>query len=118
MIKKELIKIIANKNNLSERKTSKLINSFLDEIINQLKNNQRVELRRFGIFKIKERKSRIIINPKTGKKINCPAKKIISFQLSKSIKKIVNLQIKKKSLKKKVKQKFSFVKNKSKKGKK
>ena len=66
----------------------------LDEIAGALIKDDTVEFRRFGVFKTKKQKPRIIIHPTTGKKIKRPAKKIILFETSSNLDKKLNLKIK------------------------
>ena len=68
-------------------KFSKII---LNEIKNSLKRGERVELRGFGVFSSKIQKARISRNPRTGEKVNTPAKKTIHFKMAKEMFKQLN----------------------------
>ena len=68
--------------NILKRDLSKFINIFLHEVKKAIKNNERVELRRWGIFYPKVQKSRNSRNPKTGEKVITPQKKNIYFKMS------------------------------------
>ena len=68
-------------------KFSKII---LNEIKNSIKRGERVELRGFGVFSSKIQKARISRNPRTGEKVNTPAKKTIHFKMSKEMFKKIN----------------------------
>ena len=76
--------------NLLKKDLSKIFDIFLDEIKLALKNNERVELRGWGIFYEKSQKSRNSRNPKTGEKIYTPEKKSINFKMSKELFEIIN----------------------------
>ena len=71
--------------NLLKKDLLKIFDIFLDEIKSALKNNERVELRGWGIFYQKSQKSRNSRNPKTGEKIFTPEKKSINFKMSKEL---------------------------------
>ena len=79
--------------NFLKKDLKKFSNIILKEIKNTLKRGERVELRGFGIFSSKIQKARISRNPKTGEKINTPAKKTIHFKMSKEMFKKLNDEI-------------------------
>ena len=76
--------------NLLKKDLSKIFDIFLNEIKLALKNNERVELRGWGIFYEKSQKSRNSRNPKTGEKIFTPEKKSINFKMSKELFEAIN----------------------------
>ena len=76
--------------NLLKKDLLKIFDIFLDEIKSALKNNERVELRGWGIFYQKSQKSRNSRNPKTGEKIFTPEKKSINFKMSKELYEAIN----------------------------
>ncbi len=76
--------------NFLKKDLEKFSNIILKEIKNTLKRGERVELRGFGVFSSKIQKARISRNPKTGEKINTPAKKTIHFKMSKDMFKKLN----------------------------
>ena len=76
--------------NLLKKDLLKIFDIFLNEIKLALKNNERVELRGWGIFYQKSQKSRNSRNPKTGEKIFTPEKKSINFKMSKELFKFIN----------------------------
>ena len=76
--------------NILKRDLSKFINIFLHEVNKAIKNNERVELRRWGIFYPKFQKSRKSRNPKTGERITSPQKKNIYFKMSSELFKKIN----------------------------
>ena len=70
MIKSELVLKIAEKNpHLYHRDVERIVNRVFDEIIDAMKQGNRVELRGFGAFSVKERRSRTGRNPRTGEEI-------------------------------------------------
>ena len=76
--------------NLLKKDLLKIFDIFLDEIKSALKNNERVELRGWGVFYQKLQKSRNSRNPKTGETVYTPEKKNINFKMSKDLFKIIN----------------------------
>ena len=76
--------------NLQKKDLLKIFDIFLKEIKIALKNDERVELRGWGVFYQKTQKSRNSRNPKTGEKIFTPEKKNINFKMSKELFKIIN----------------------------
>ena len=76
--------------NLLKKDLLKIFDIFLNEIKLALKNNERVELRGWGIFYQKSQKSRNSRNPKTGEKVFTPEKKSINFKMSKELFEAIN----------------------------
>ena len=84
--KSELVKQLSKTYpNLLKKDLEKFFNIFVDEIKLALKNNERVELRGWGIFSTKNQKSKTSRNPKTGEKVLVDEKKSISFKMSKDL---------------------------------
>ena len=69
---------------------SKFFDIFIDEIKLALKNDERVELRRWGIFSTKKQKGKTSRNPKTGEKVIVDEKKSINFKMSKDLFSVIN----------------------------
>ena len=84
---KKLSKIYPN---LLKKDLLSFFDIFLEEIKTALKNNERVEIRGWGIFYHKIQKKRNSRNPMTGEIILTPEKKVINFKMSKEIFKKVN----------------------------
>ena len=91
IVKSKLLNQLSkNYPNFLKRDLEKFTDIILKEIKETLKRGERVELRGFGIFSSKTQKARISRNPKTGEKINTPAKKTIHFKMSKEMFKKLN----------------------------
>ena len=91
MNKSDLITKIANLNpGLYQKDAAKIINIFFSTIGNAISQNDRVELRGFGIFGVKERDARIARNPKNGSVVAVPAKKVPFFRMGKNMKDRLN----------------------------
>jgi len=79
--KKELVNRIAERTGQTKVITKEIIQLFLDEIINELANGNRLEFREFGVFELKPRKARRAQNPRTLEKVHVPPKKVVKFKV-------------------------------------
>ena len=84
--KKELVYRIASKTNQKKVVAKKIIQHFIDEVINELEKGNRLEFREFGVFEIKERAPRVARNPRTGAVVEVPAKKVVHFKAGRLMK--------------------------------
>ena len=76
--------------NLLKKDLIKIFDIFLNEVKTSLKNEERVELRGWGVFYQRKQNSRNSRNPKTGETVYTPEKKNINFKMSKELFKIIN----------------------------
>ena len=84
MIKSELIQKIANENpHLSTDEVQAVVDSFIEELANALARGDRVELKGFGTFSVKQRPARTTRNPKTGQQVAVGAKWLPQFRAGK-----------------------------------
>ena len=84
--KSELVKQLSKTYpNLLKKDLEKFFDVFIDEIKLALKNDERVELRGWGVFSTKNQKGKTSRNPKTGEKVIVDEKKSISFKMSKDL---------------------------------
>jgi len=79
MNKSDLIKLLSEKENLTEKEATEIINLVFDGFTETLKNNGRIEIRGFGSFSVREYEAYNGRNPKTGKKIAVKPKKLPFF---------------------------------------
>jgi len=93
MLKSDLIDRVAIRTNLTKSQTKLVVNSFINTITESLSAGADIEIRGFGRFRIRERNARIGMNPKSGQRINIPAKKVPYFRAGKSLKLIVDKNI-------------------------
>lgn len=70
--------------------TKKVIQAFLDEIVNELAKGNRLEFRDFGVFETKTRAAREGQNPKTLEKVHVPAKRAVKFKMGRLMKQKLN----------------------------
>jgi nucleoid DNA-binding protein len=88
--KKEVIDRIAENTNTRRAVVKPVIQSFLDEIIEELAKNNRLEFRDFGVFETKMRAARRAQNPKTMEQVNVPAKRSVKFKMGRLMKQKMN----------------------------
>ena len=84
--KKELVNRIAEKTGQTKVITKDIIQLFLDEIIRELSQGNRLEFREFGVFEIKSRAARRAQNPRTLEKVSVPAKRVVKFKVGRLMK--------------------------------
>jgi nucleoid DNA-binding protein len=89
MTKKDIVIRIAEDTDLKQIAVKRIVQRTLDHIVEALANGETVELRNFGIFKVKSRKSRVGRNPKTGVTVPIPEKRIVAFKSGMVMKKRV-----------------------------
>lgn len=92
MIKSELVQIVAARNpHLYHRDVENIVNAVLDEITDALAAGNRVELRGFGAFSVKNRPSRSGRNPRTGETVEVDAKRVPYFKPGKEMRSRLNV---------------------------
>ena len=91
MIKSELIIRLAEANpHLYQRDVERIVSTIFDEIAAALARGDRVELRGFGAFSVKQRPARVGRNPRTGAAVNVPAKNVPFFKTGKELRERLN----------------------------
>lgn len=91
MTKSELIQRLAERNpHLFLRDVEKIVDTFFDEITAALARGDRVELRGFGAFSVKEREARTGRNPRTGESVQVSAKRLPFFKTGKALRERLN----------------------------
>jgi integration host factor subunit beta len=90
MTKAELVEEVARVAELTKKHSEVIVNTVFDSIIEALQKDEKIELRGFGSFRIRQRRSRQGRNPKTGDKVDVPAKKIPYFKPGKELKELIN----------------------------
>ncbi len=90
MTKTELIEALSNEAGLTRSKGKEIVKVFFGEISNALTNNDRVEIRGFGTFKVKNYDGYNGHNPKTGEPIKVKAKKMPFFKCGNELKERVD----------------------------
>jgi len=91
MIRSELIQKIAEENpHLFQRDVERIVNTIFDEIVETMARGDRVELRGFGAFSVKQRDARIGRNPRTGESVQVEEKHVPFFKTGKLLRDRLN----------------------------
>lgn len=86
MTKKDIIIKIAEDTGLEQIKVKDIVQRAFEIITLSLQKNEKVELRNFGVFKVKTRKGRLGRNPRTGDRVTIPDKKVVVFKAGMKVK--------------------------------
>ena len=90
MNKAELIEAIASSTEMTKTDVDKVITSFVDVVTDALTKGEKVSLKGFGNFEVRERGERTGRNPRTGERMTFAASKAPAFKLSTALKNAVN----------------------------
>src|SRR3981189_3915145 len=90
MTKAELVEDVARAAELTKKDAERLLEIVFESIIESLNQGEKIELRGFGSFRVRERGARRGRNPKTGDPVSIPAKRVPYFKPGKELKKVVN----------------------------
>jgi len=99
MTKSELVAALAEKAGIRKKDAEACLNAFIETVTETLKKGGKVEIRGFGTFLMKERAPRVARNPKTGEKVEVPAKLVPAFKPGKDLKEATEKVVKKKKKK-------------------
>ena len=84
--KRDMCEKIARRTDNTHIIVKEIIQMFLDEIIDELSDSKRIELRDFGVFEIRKRAARKARNPRTGEVAYVPEKSVVVFKVGKLMK--------------------------------
>jgi integration host factor subunit beta len=90
MTKAELVEAVSRVSDLTRKHSEVIVDAVFTSIIDALQKGDKIELRGFGSFRLRSRKSRTGRNPKTGEKVEVPSKKIPYFKPGKELKELIN----------------------------
>jgi integration host factor subunit beta len=90
MTKADLIEDVARKTELNRKDSEVIVDTIFEDIVKSLRGGDKIEIRGFGSFRTRHRNSRVGRNPKTGERVDVPAKDIPYFKPSKELKDLVN----------------------------
>ncbi len=82
----ELVAALVAETNISDVKAKQCLDTILNSIKSALSRNQRLELRKFGVWSVRTHKAHRGRNPQTGVAVTVPAKRIVKFRLSTQVK--------------------------------
>jgi integration host factor subunit beta len=90
MTKADLIDEVSRVVELTRKDSEIVVETIFDSIVHSLRAGDKIEIRGFGSFRTRQRNPRVGRNPKTGDRVEVPAKKIPFFKPSKELKDLVN----------------------------
>ena len=90
LTKADLIEEVLRITELPRKESEIIVETIFDSIIEAIQKGEKIEIRGFGSFRTRQRRGRVGRNPKTGEKVEVPAKKIPFFKPSKELKDFVN----------------------------
>src|SRR6201993_1985131 len=90
MTKADLIDEVSRLAELTRKDSEVIVETIFDSIVRSLRVGDKIEIRGFAGFRTRQRKPRVGRNPKTGDRVDVPAKKIPFFKPSKELKDLVN----------------------------
>jgi integration host factor subunit beta len=90
MTKADLVERVAKDADLTKKDAEQLVEIVFDSIVASLNEGQKIELRGFGSFRVRQRNARSGRNPKTGAPVDIPAKRVAYFKPGKELKELIN----------------------------
>jgi integration host factor subunit beta len=90
MTKADLVERVAKEADMTKKDAEQLVEIIFDSITGTLNKGEKIELRGFGSFRVRERGARRGRNPKTGDPVSIPAKRVPYFKPGKELKELIN----------------------------
>ena len=90
MTKADLVEKVAKEADMTKKDAEQLVEIIFDSITGSLNKGEKIELRGFGSFRVRERGARRGRNPKTGDPVSIPAKRVPYFKPGKELKELIN----------------------------
>ena len=90
MTKADLIEEVSRVVEMTRKESEIIVETIFDSIVKSLRSGDKIEIRGFGSFRTRQRQARIGRNPKSGERVEVPAKRIPFFKPSKELRDIVN----------------------------
>lgn len=90
MTKADLVEEVVRVSSVSKKHAEIIVNTVFSSIIEALQQDDKIELRGFGSFRVRRRRSRQGRNPKTGERVEVPEKRIPYFKPGKELKDLIN----------------------------
>ena len=85
MIKLDIVNAVVNKTGVSRTKAEQAVETMFEAMKSALGKGERIELRRFGVFNVRPRKTGIGRNPRTGQEVSIPPGKAVRFKPGKEL---------------------------------
>jgi integration host factor subunit beta len=80
LTKKDLVLAVAKDTGITQVDVKRVVQRTLDRLVENLKEGKTIELRNFGVFKVRQRAPRRGRNPKTGQEVPVPSKRVVVFK--------------------------------------
>jgi integration host factor subunit beta len=90
MTKADLVEEVATVTGLTRKDSEVIVDTLFESVIKALRAGDKLEVRGFGSFRVRQRNARVGRNPKTGEKVEVPAKRVPYFKPSKELKDLIN----------------------------
>jgi integration host factor subunit beta len=90
MTKIELIEEVSRAVEMTRKDSDVIVGAIFDSVVRALRGGDKIEIRGFGSFRTRQRQPRLGRNPKTGARVEVPAKRVPFFKPSKELKDLVN----------------------------
>jgi integration host factor subunit beta len=90
MTKADLIEVVARATELTKKDSEVIVEEIFENIIQALNHGEKIELRGFGSFRVRQREARRGHNPKTGAPVDIPAKRVVYFKPGKELKELIS----------------------------
>ena len=90
MTKADLVEEVAKVTELTRKDSEVIVDTLFESVIKALRIGDKLEVRGFGSFRVRQRNARVGRNPKTGEKVEVPAKRVPYFKPSKELKDLIN----------------------------
>jgi integration host factor subunit beta len=90
MTKADLVEEVAKVTELTRKDSEVIVDTLFESVIKALRAGDKLEVRGFGSFRVRQRNARVGRNPKTGEKVEVPAKRVPYFKPSKELKDVIN----------------------------
>ena len=90
MTKADLVEEVIRVADLSKKDAEIVVNTVFEQIVEALQGDDKIELRGFGSFRVRRRRSRLGRNPKTGDRVDVPSKRIPYFKPGKELRDLIN----------------------------
>jgi integration host factor subunit beta len=90
MTKADLVEKVSVEAEMTKKDAEQLVEIVFDSIVGSLNKGEKIELRGFGSFRVRERNARKGRNPKTGAAVSIPAKRVAYFKPGKELKELIN----------------------------
>ena len=93
MTKAALVEEVSRVADLTKKHSEVIVDTVFQSIITALRRGEKIELRGFGSFRLRQREPRKGRNPKTGDRVDVPSKKVPYFKPGKELKELINREL-------------------------